>query len=112
MIPIVMLTRKPPLWADEEGGFAAVADGVGDGTVGVDFGVWAGEEEWLSEAGVGTNGVTDEVGGLLEGDAGGGADVARVSIWTFIPWLQCPLVPQMKYFLPCEESGMLVVPPL
>lgn len=63
------------------------------------------EEIELSGAGVGTRGDTKEAGGLAE------ADPARVSISTFIPWLQCPSVPQMKYFLPGEESGMVVVPP-
>lgn len=69
------------------------------------------EEVALSGAGVGTRGVTKEAGGLAEGDAAAEADPARVSISTFIPWLQCPSVPQMKYFLPGEESGMVVVPP-
>ena len=112
-----MLTTKLPWWADEEGGFAAdpmggvwgdSVEGIIEGAADGDGGSFVGEEEWLPGAGVG---VTDEAGGWTEGDAGGGDDVARVSIWTFIPWLQCPAVPQMKYLLPCEESGMVVVPP-
>lgn len=71
------------------------------------------EEVELSGVGVGTRGVAKELAGeLAEGDAVfGEVDPARVSISTFIPWLQCPSVPQMKYFLPGEESGMVVVPP-
>ena len=42
----------------------------------------------------------------------GGVVVASVSISTFIPWLQCPNVPHMKYLLPGEERGMMVLPPL
>jgi hypothetical protein len=73
------------------------------------------EKAELSGAGVGPrSGVTEEeAGGSAEGDdAGGAAADARVSIWTFIPWLQCPIVPQMKFLVPGEESGMVVVPPL
>jgi hypothetical protein len=72
------------------------------------------EKAELSGAGVGArSGVTEEAGGSAEGDdAGGAAADARVSIWTFIPWLQCPIVPQMKFLVPGEESGMVVVPPL
>jgi hypothetical protein len=90
------------------------SDGDGGSIVGLDSGACVGEEaEILSGAGVGTRGVTKEAGGSAEGDdAGGAADDARVSISTFIPWLQCPIVPQMKYLLPGEESGMVVAPPL
>jgi hypothetical protein len=100
---------------DDEGPSKDESDGDGGSNVGVDSGVCVGEEAWLSSgAGVGTSkGVTDEAGGWIEGDGVGGADdVARVFISTFIPWLQCPTVPQMKYLLPGEESGMVVVPPL
>ena len=54
------------------------------------------------------------VGGVSAdgGAAGGGAEVASVSISTFIPWLQCPIVPQMKYLFPREERGTAVLPPV
>ena len=51
-----------------------------------------------------------------EGDSAGESEVAlalaRVSISTFIPWLQCPIFPQMKYLFPGEVRGMFVVPSL
>jgi hypothetical protein len=50
-----------------------------------------------------------------DGDAAGEAGeiwVASVSISTFIPWLQCPIVPQMKYLLPCDLRVMVVAPSL
>ena len=99
---------------DSTGVCVGESDGEGGSTVGVDSaGICVGEGTSLSSgAGVGTKGVTSEVGGWIVGDGVGGADVARVFIWTFIPWLQCPVVPQMKYLLPGEESGMVVVPPL
>lgn len=59
-----------------------------------------------------TGGVSGEDGsGEFVGEAGGGA-VARMSISSFIPWVQCPGVPQMKYLLPGEERAMTVEPPL
>lgn len=139
---VILKRKLPCLWADEEGVSAEdpveevwwdwsdsvggvkegdnagssedESDGEGGSTVGVDSaGVCVGEGASLSSgAGVGTKGVTSEVGGWIVVDGVGGADVARVFIWTFIPWLQCPTVPQMKYLLPGEESGMVVVPPL
>lgn len=52
----------------------------------------------------------------IGGDATGGETgeiwVASVSISTFIPWLQCPIVPQMKYLFPCDVRGMFVAPSL
>lgn len=95
---------------------------VGD-ILGAFFGDCAGEGE---ETGVGVEGdalgggVVGEEGGGVEGVAGGGAegvadggeDVASVSTSSFIPWLQCPAVPQMKYLLPVEERVMTVLPPL
>lgn len=87
-------------------------DGVSScGEVDSGAGTGAGEEVELSGAGVGTR-VTEEAGGLAGGDAVVGADAARVCISTFIPWLQCPLVPQMKDLLPGEESRIVVVPPV
>lgn len=92
-------------------GESDIGDGVSScGEVDTGAGAGAGEEVELSGAGVGTR-VTEEAGGLA-GDAVIGADAARVSISTFIPWLQCPIVPQMKYLLPGEESGIAVVPPV
>lgn len=53
-----------------------------------------------------------EAGGGAKGEAGGGVEVARVSISSFIPPLQCPGVAQVKYLLPGDERVMAVVPPL
>lgn len=93
---------------------------VGD-NVGADFGDSSGEGAEISGAGE-VLGVTGEAGGVaglsgvavgdVAGDSDGGEDVARVVIPTFIPWLQCPIVPQMKYLLPGEERGMTVLPSL
>lgn len=70
-------------------------------------------------------GVSEEGGRVVEGDScgarfaageavGGGAEVVArlVSTSSFIPWLQCPIVPQMKYLFPGEERGIVVLPPL
>lgn len=47
----------------------------------------------------------------MSGDkAGNGADAASVTISTFIPKLQCPPAPQMKYRLPGEVREMGVAP--
>ena len=59
----------------------------------------------------------DSAGEVVEssGDAAGVTEfvaLARVSISTFIPWLQCPIVPQMKYLFPSEVRGMVVAPSL
>ena len=61
----------------------------------------------VGEAGGGVGGVAAD-----RGVASGGAEVASVSISTFIPWLQCPIVPQMKYLFPGEERGTAVLPPV
>lgn len=64
------------------------------------------------------SGDEDEEGGV-EGEAAGGEgegegerEVARISIWSFIPWPQCPGVPQMKYLFPGDDRMMEVVPSL
>lgn len=49
-----------------------------------------------------TGGAGDEVGGGA-GEADGGA---RVSTSIFIPWPQCPAVPQMKHLFPGDERDM------
>lgn len=49
--------------------------------------------------------------GIFGGGTGGAAEAARVTISTFIPRLQCPILPQMKYRLPGEMRGTGVVPP-
>lgn len=105
-------------------------DGDAGDTVGADFGDSSGEGEEVSgagEAGDGeVSGAGEAGGGVLEeacgvgaaredcggfeGDAGAGEVDARVSIPTFIPTVQCPGAPQMKYLLPGEESGMTVLP--
>lgn len=59
----------------------------------------------------------DSAGEVVEssGDAAGVTEfvaLARVSISTFIPWLQCPIVPQMKYLFPGKVRGMVVAPSL
>lgn len=61
----------------------------------------------------GITGITGEAAG--EGDTSGEVEevaVARVSISSFIPWLQCPNDPQMKYLFPGEARGMVVAPSL
>lgn len=89
---------------------------VGD-NVGGDSGNCAGEGGPISGAGE-ELGISVEAGGeaglsgVAAGDVAGDTDVARVVISTFIPWLQCPGVPQMKYLLPGEERGMTVLPSL
>lgn len=90
-------------------------DGDEGDIVGVDFGgggVSKGGEEVgavTGEAGDEVGGVTgeagDEVGGD-DGEADGGEDDARVSSSIFIPWLQCPAIPQMKHLFPGDERGM------
>ncbi|CAL5406363.1 unnamed protein product [Camellia sinensis] len=52
------------------------------------------------------------VGGGVAGEVGGGAEVASVSISSFIPWAQCPGVPQMKYLFPGEGRAMTVLVPV
>lgn len=60
-------------------------------------------------AGVGVEGLF----GAKEGEGAGGEEVlARVSISTFIPWTQCPGVPQMKYLFPEASRGITVLPSL
>lgn len=87
--------------------------------MGADFGDSSGEGEEVSGAGEAGGGVLEEACGVgatgeacggFEGDAGAGEVDARVSIPTFIPTVQCPGAPQMKYLLPGEESGMTVLP--
>lgn len=105
-------------------------DGDAGDTVGADFGDSSGEGEEVSGAGEAGDGevsgageagggvleeacgvgATGEACGGFEGDAGAGEVDARVSIPTFIPTVQCPGAPQMKYLLPGEESGMTVLP--
>ena len=90
-------------------------DGDEGDIVGVDFGgggVSKGGEEVgavTGEAGDEVGGVTgeagDEVGGD-DGEADGGEDDARVSSSIFIPWLQCPAIPQMKHLFPGDERCM------
>lgn len=90
-------------------------DGDEGDIVGVDFGgggVSKGGEEVgavTGEAGDEVGGVTgeagDEVGGD-DGEADGGEDDARVSSSIFIPWLQCPAIPQMKHLFPGDDRGM------
>lgn len=101
-------------------------DGDEGDIVGVDFGgggVSKGGEEVgavTGEAGDEIGGVTgeagDEVGGVTgeagdevggdDGEADGGEDDARVSSSIFIPWLQCPAIPQMKHLFPGDERCM------
>lgn len=51
--------------------------------------------------------------GLLGAGEGDGDDAATTaSISSFIPWLQWPAVPQMKYLFPGEVMEMTVSPPL
>lgn len=105
-------------------------DGDAGDTVGADFGDSSGEGEEVSGAGEAGDGevsgageagggvleeacgvgATGEACGGFEGDAGAGEVDARASISTFIPTVQCPGAPQMKYLLPGEESGMTVLP--
>lgn len=94
-------------------------DGDAGDTVGADFGDSSGEGEDVSGAGEAGGGVLEEACGVgaaredcggFEGDAGAGEVDARASISTFIPTVQCPGAPQMKYLLPGEESGMTVLP--
>ncbi|CAL5336565.1 unnamed protein product [Camellia sinensis] len=63
----------------------------------------------LEESG-GNGEAIDGVGGVAID--GGLAWEASVSTSTFIPWLQCPIDPQMKYLFPGEVRGTTVLPPL
>lgn len=106
----------------EGGPLLGELDGDTGDFVGADFGDSAGEGVEISgdgEAGSGVKGgdacgagVTGVAAGGVAGDGAGGEDVASVFISNFIPWLQCPIIPQMKYLLPGEESLMTVLPSL
>lgn len=68
---------------------------------------------------VGTSGGAEKLGGddgpTMGGqDSGsvGGKAGAKVLISTFIPWLQWPLVAQMKYRFPAELRCVDVLPPV
>lgn len=82
---------------------------------------------WLLSSGDSAGKVVDSSGdseGMMEeivgesarGDAAGESseevELERVSISTFIPWVQCPIAPQMKYLFPGELRGMVVAPSL
>lgn len=87
--------------ADEEDGLAErLREGESEGDL-------VGETTW-DGAGLWGDSIPVSGVGALVGDV----EAASVSISTFIPWLQCPNVPQMKYLLPGEERGMMVLPPL
>jgi len=109
------------LLADEGGGGEeSVAGGelAGESVEGTsrdDLGLPTGTLDDGGNAGAGCEVVSggEAVGGVADGgEDDGGEEAARVSISTFIPWLQCPLVPQMKYLLPAEARGMTVLPPV
>lgn len=77
----------------------------------------AGDSSCEGEEEVGAGELADGVAGELdfgagEEEDGGVGDVAKVSISTCIPWLQCPNVPQMKYRFPGAVRGMIVLPSL
>lgn len=100
-----------------DAGLMGNSDGKAGDKVGADSGDCTGEALEAS----GANGVSTEEGAGIEGDscgaglrgeAVGAVEGARVSTSSFIPWLQCPVVPQMKYLLPGEDRGMVVLPPL
>lgn len=92
----------------------------GGGGVGFAGGETGGGEVVFAGGEAGGGGVVfagGEIGGggvvLAGGEAGGvgGLEAASISISTFIPRLQCPVVPQMKYRFPEETRGMVVAPP-
>ena len=72
--------------------------------IGLSISVW---NDGLGAAGISSG---DSAGEVVE--SSGDAAVARVFTSTFIPWLQCPIVPQMKYLFPGEVRGMVVAPSL
>jgi len=91
--------------ADEEDGLAErLREGASEGdAAGLLTGNLCGDEEDSVGADTGGEGASAVAGGVV---------AASVSISTFIPWLQCPNVPHMKYLLPGEERGVMVLPPL
>lgn len=132
---------RPPLLSDEaaDGSEEApvremeVGDSVAGMVTAVGVGLKAssgecageGEAAEVSGAREEAKGVSEEGDGVAEGDpcgarftageaVGGGAEVVAglVPTSSFIPWLQCPIVPQMKYLFPAEERGIVVLPPL
>lgn len=93
--------------AETDGGGGIVLDGVGE----------AGRCAEGVGGGEGTAGVVDGGGAVAEGGggeeaAGGGEEAARVVISSFMPLMQCPPLPQMKYLLPGEVRGMTAAPPV
>lgn len=104
--------------AGDNAGLSIFVSDIGLEAVGTYSGDSAGEvvDSTTAEGTRGINASGEAVGEyIVEGDAAGEiAEVAlsRVSTSSFIPWLQCPNVPQMKYILPAEVRGMVVVPSL
>lgn len=98
--------------ADEEDGLAEwLREGASEGdAAGLLTGNLCGDEE--DSVGADTGERSPVTGGEGASAVAGGVVAASVSISTFIPWLQCPNVPHMKYLLPGEERGMMVLPPL
>ncbi|KAF5746040.1 hypothetical protein HS088_TW06G00205 [Tripterygium wilfordii] len=123
-MPVVRLTLKLSLAPDEGGGGETGEEGevagvTVTGTSGRDVEVsGAGERFGATEVGevsgageaVGVTGVAADGGFAGEAGDGVGVAVARVSISTFIPELQWPGVPQMKYLLPGDDRAMTVLP--
>lgn len=83
-------------------------------------GIYSGDSagEVVGDSSGAVEGMTEITAGesATEGDAAGDEAeeiaLASVSISTFIPWLQCPIVPQMKYLFPGDVRGMVVAPSL
>lgn len=102
-----------------EGGNVGVSTVVDDGPLaagdvaGEILGAFFGDGDETGEILGAIFGVGAETGGddADGGTAGGGEAVASVLTSSFIPEAQCPLVPHMKYLLPVEDKGMIVIPP-
>ena len=75
--------------------------GVGDGVVG-------------GGGGGGGEGVVvlDDGGGAVVVDGGGGEAAAVVVMASFMPLMQWPAEPQMKYLVPAEVRGTTAAPPV
>lgn len=115
-----MVTGKSEAGGSEDGETVggelegAFDDAALEGSEGVGASVGEEEMERGGEAvGASVGGEETGRGGEAAGAVGGVAVVAATtSISTFIPWLQCPGIPQMKYLFPGEESATTVLPPV
>lgn len=123
--PTASPTQKLSLFVDDADGWTVVSGGGGEltegdsveRTVGVDVGLPEGDGDKSETSGVetgelaGLSGLIEEAGDGVGEEAGDDVeDAASVTTSSFIPWAQCPGVPQMKYLLPGEERVKVVAP--